>query len=139
MDTLYIRIPTINGLWQGWLLANNSTQAKVLSQHELEAIMAAKAANMRIHLLLPTSACVIAPVNITKQQLKQLSENDIAYLLEDQVLTSVEQLSHFIWLTRSAESQLGHTIGSFIFMKFLYYKCNLNFNKIKNIFNKIKN
>lgn len=92
MDTLYIRIPTINGLWQGWLLANNSTQAKVLSQHELEAIMAAKAANMRIHLLLPTSACVIAPVNITKQQLKQLSENDIAYLLEDQVLTSVEQL-----------------------------------------------
>lgn len=92
MDTLYIRIPTVGGLWQGWLLAENSSQARALNQHELESIMAVKAANMRIHLLLPTSACVIAPVNVTRQQLKQLNDTDIAYLLEDQVLTPVEQL-----------------------------------------------
>lgn len=93
MDNLYIRIPTINGLWQGWLAADDKThQPRALSQTELETIMAHHASNMRIHILLPTSACVIAPVNITAQQLKQLRDEDVPYLLEDQVLSSVEQL-----------------------------------------------
>lgn len=92
MDNLYIRIPTVNGLWQGWLVTEPNSSAQVLSQHELEAIMATKAMNMRITLLLPTSSCVIAAINVTRQQLKQLSATDIAYLLEDQTLTAVEQL-----------------------------------------------
>lgn len=92
MDNLYIRIPTVNGLWQGWLVTEPHSSAQVLSQHELEAIMATKAMNMRITLLLPTSSCVIAAINVTRQQLKQLSATDIAYLLEDQTLTAVEQL-----------------------------------------------
>jgi type II secretory pathway component PulL len=92
MDNLYILIPTVNGLWQGWLVTEPNSSAQVLSQHELEAIMATKAMNMRITLLLPTSSCVIAAINVTRQQLKQLSATDIAYLLEDQTLTAVEQL-----------------------------------------------
>lgn len=92
MDNLYIRIPAINGLWQGWLATPNALQARALTQDELEAIMATKAADMRINLLLPTSSCVMATVNVSKQQLKQLSGDDIAYLLEEQTLGSVEQL-----------------------------------------------
>jgi general secretion pathway protein L len=92
MDNLYIRIPTVNGLWQGWLATPTESQVKALTQDELEAIMATKAANMRISLLLPTSSCVMTSVNVTRQQLKQLSEPDIAYLIEEQVLGSVEQL-----------------------------------------------
>jgi len=92
MDNLYIRIPNVNGLWQGWLATPAALQAKALTQDELEAVMATKAADMRISLLLPTSSCVMATVNVTRQQLKQLSESDIAYLIEEQVLGSVEQL-----------------------------------------------
>lgn len=92
MDNLYIRIPNVNGLWQGWLATPTALQAKALTQDELEAIMATKAANMCISLLLPTSSCVMASVNVTRQQLKQLSASDIAYLIEEQVLGPVEQL-----------------------------------------------
>lgn len=92
MDNLYIRMPNVNDLWQGWLVTERNLSAQVLSQHELEAIMATKAMNMRIMLLLPTSSCVIAAINVTRQQLKQLSATDMAYLLEDQTLTAVEQL-----------------------------------------------
>jgi general secretion pathway protein L len=92
MDNLYIRIPTINGLWQSWLHAANTPQPKLLTQHELEAIMTNKAANTRISLLLPTSACVIATVHATRQQLKQLGQEDIGYLLEEHTLGATEQL-----------------------------------------------
>ena len=105
MDNLYIRIPTINGLWQGWLASPNVLQARALTQDELEAIMATKAVNMRIHLLLPTSCCVMATVNVTRQQLKQLAKEDICYLLEDQILGSPEQL-HCVYQSLNEQQAL---------------------------------
>ena len=89
MDNLYIRIPTLGGLWQGWTLKDQVPIA--LTEAELETVMA-RAANMRVTLLLPTSACVLTTVNITRQQLKQIQGDEIAYLLEDQTLTPVEQM-----------------------------------------------
>ncbi len=105
MDNLYIRIPTINGLWQGWLASSNVLQVRALTQDELEAIMATKAVNMRIHLLLPTSSCVMATVNVTRQQLKQLANEDISYLLEDQIVGSPEQL-HSVYQSLNEQQAL---------------------------------
>lgn len=90
MDNLYIRIPTPGGLWQAWAIKDQA--AVPLTVTDLEAIMAAHAANVRVTVLLPTSACILTQINITRQQLKQMQEDDLAYLLEDQTLTSVEQL-----------------------------------------------
>lgn len=89
MDNLYIRIPTPGGLWQGWAIKDQIPAP--LSEADLEMVMS-HAANVRVTVLVPTSACVLAPVNITRQQLKHMEADDIAYLLEDQTLTPVEQM-----------------------------------------------
>lgn len=91
MDNLYIRIPVAGGLWQAWSVREQAVQP--LSESDLEMLMASsQAAAVRVTLLLPTSACLLAPINITRQQLKQISADDVPYLLEDQTLTPVEQL-----------------------------------------------
>ncbi|MEN9430103.1 MAG: hypothetical protein RJA86_962 [Pseudomonadota bacterium] len=90
MDNLYIRIPANGGLWQGWHV--KGLDVVTLFDSDLEAIMATGAANMRVTLLVPTTSCVMAVVNVTKQQLKQIDSQNVAYLLEDQTLTPVEQL-----------------------------------------------
>ncbi len=90
MDNLYIRLPASGGLWQGWYVKGQ--EVKTLFDNDLEVIMATGAANLRITLLLPTTACVMSTINVTRQQLKQIDSKDVGYLLEDQTLTSVEQL-----------------------------------------------
>jgi hypothetical protein len=82
MDNLYIRIPASGGLWQGWHV--KGLDVVTLFDSDLEAIMATGAANMRVTLLVPTTSCVMATVNVTKQQLKQIDSQNVAYLLEDQ-------------------------------------------------------
>ena len=90
MDNLFIRIPVTGGLWQGWYL--NGQDVVPLFDSDLDTIMTKSAADLRITLLVPTTSCVMTTVNITKQQLKQIDSKDIAYLLDDQTLTPVEQL-----------------------------------------------
>ncbi|PTQ88285.1 type II secretion system protein GspL [Agitococcus lubricus] len=90
MDNLFIRIPTLGGLWQGW--SRHEQTLKALSEADLEALMSAGLANVAVTVLVPTSLCLFSVVHITRQQLKQLQPSDMALLLEDQTLSPVEQL-----------------------------------------------
>ena len=104
MDNLFIRIPVTGGLWQGWYL--NGQDVVPLFDSDLDTIMTKSAADLRITLLVPTTSCVMTTVNITKQQLKQIDSKDIAYLLDDQTLTPVEQL-HCLYAPMSDSQALA--------------------------------
>ncbi len=90
MDNLYIRIPAIGSLWQGWYQKEQGLIP--LSEMDLEAMMSVGGANLRVTLFIPTTACVMATVNISRQQLKQIDVNDLSFLLDDLTITPVEQL-----------------------------------------------
>jgi len=90
MDNLYIRIPALGSLWQGWYQKEQGIIP--LSESDLEAMMSRTGANLRVTLLIPSTDCVMSPVAISRQQLKQIDAKDVPFLLEDQTLSPVEQL-----------------------------------------------
>lgn len=90
METLFIRIASLGGRWQGWLQQNAGVVA--LDEHDLEAVMASGAAGRQVVLLVPTTACLITRLAVSRQQLRQIGEEEVLLLLDDQSLTPAEKL-----------------------------------------------
>ena len=90
METLFIRITALGGRWEGWQQSDAGTFP--LFEADLEALMSANAETRRIVLLVPTTACIMSTLPVSRQQLRQIGADEVLYLLEDQALTPVEKL-----------------------------------------------
>ncbi|HEX5278268.1 MAG TPA: type II secretion system protein GspL [Fluviicoccus sp.] len=90
METLFIRIASLGGRWQGWL--QKPAGIVPLTESDLESLMAGSADGKQVVLLVPTTAVLMAPLPVSRQQLRQIGEEEVLYMLEDQTLTPVEKL-----------------------------------------------
>jgi general secretion pathway protein L len=90
METLFIRIASLGGRWQGWLQRDEGVIP--LNEGDLESLMSGSADGRRVVLLAPTTSCLMTTLPVSKQQLRQIGEEEVLYLLEDQALTPVERL-----------------------------------------------
>lgn len=90
METLFIRIASLGGRWQGWL--HKAAGIIPLTESDLESLMSGGADGRQVVLLTPTTACLMATLPVSRQQLRQIGEEEVLYMLEDQSLTPVEKL-----------------------------------------------
>lgn len=90
METLFIRIASLGGRWQGWL--QREAGIIPLTEADLESLMSGNGGSRRVILLAPTTACLMSTLAVTRQQLRQIGPEEVLYLLEDQALTPVEKL-----------------------------------------------
>lgn len=90
METLFIRIASLGGRWQGWL--QKPAGMVPLTESDLESLMSGSADGRQVVLLVPTTAVLLSTLPVSRQQLRQIGEEEVLYMLEDQTLTPVEKL-----------------------------------------------